>query len=110
MALDAMTLKFALAKDTLELDCPCTWLSLKACMNSSLCNLRAKAASSSWVVVIPLLVLPLEDDDDGASCCLCSSVSLCILLANAPSSSTWVVVIPRLLELAVPVLLDAPNV
>ncbi|KAF7819474.1 hypothetical protein G2W53_024929 [Senna tora] len=36
-------------------------------MNSSLCILRAKAASSSWFV-IPLLVLPLalaEDDDDG---------------------------------------------
>jgi len=46
MALEAIALKFSLAKDDEGSLIVCSWLlSLKVWMNSSLCNLRAKAAS-----------------------------------------------------------------
>lgn len=56
MALDAIALKFALANER-DLLLDCSSVPLKASMNSSLCNLRANAASSSWLG-IPLLLAP----------------------------------------------------
>ena len=83
-ALDAMSLKFALA---VERELPdCSWfVPPKASINSSLCSLRANAASSSWPG-IPLLLLP------PASLLNISRSSASLLrnlCTNGVSSSSW---------------------
>lgn len=91
MALDAIALKFALAKERELPEC-CSWVPIKASMNSSLCNLKANTASSSSFslrVSLLLVLAPLLNSR--------VRFSLSNLIASAASSS-WLG-IPLLLVL-----------
>lgn len=107
-ALDAMALRFALADEREVLD----WslVPLKASINSSLCNLRANAASSSWIGTLLLIgfaslldtlltaLISLPDDTLTGRVKLpcsrfwCSASLICNLIASgagSSSSSSW---------------------
>lgn len=91
MALDAIALKFALAKERELPEC-CSRVPIKASMNSSLCNLKANTASSSSSslrVSLLLVLAPLLNSR--------VRFSLSNLIASAASSS-WLG-IPLLLVL-----------